>query len=34
MVRFKGFKGFCRAIGLSVFCHNLTVMARQDLALE
>jgi IS5 family transposase len=33
-VRFKGFNGFCRAVGLSVFCHNLTVMARQDLALE
>jgi IS5 family transposase len=33
-VHFKGFKGFCRGIGQSVFCHNLTVMARQDILLE
>jgi len=33
-VRFKGFKGFCREVALSVFCHNLTVMARQDLSPE
>lgn len=33
-IRFKGFKGFCRGVGLSVFCHNLLVMARQDLATE
>ena len=31
-VYYKGFKGFCRAVGLSVFCHNLLVMARQDLS--
>jgi hypothetical protein len=33
-VVFKGFKGFCRGIGLSVFCHNLLVMARKELAPE
>ena len=33
-IRFKGFKGFCRGVGLSVFCHNLLVMARRDLATE
>jgi IS5 family transposase len=27
---FKGFKGFCRAIGSAVFCHNLIVIARQE----
>ena len=26
---FRGFKGFCRAIGCAVFCHNLIVMSRQ-----
>ena len=31
-VNYKGFKGFCRGVGLSVFCHNLLVMARQDLS--
>jgi IS5 family transposase len=27
---FKGFKGFCRAVGSAVFCHNLVVIARQE----
>ena len=27
---FRGFKGFCRAIGSAVFCHNLVVMARRE----
>lgn len=31
-IRFKGFKGFCRGVGLAVFCHNLLTMTRQDLA--
>jgi IS5 family transposase len=31
-VYFKGFKGFCRGVGLSVFCHNLLVMARKELS--
>ena len=33
-IRFKGFKGFCRGVGLSVFCHNLLTMARRDLSSE
>lgn len=33
-VRFKGFKGFCREVGLSIFCHNLKTMARKDLLAE
>jgi IS5 family transposase len=31
-VLFKGFNGFCRSVGLSVFCHNLLVMARKELS--
>jgi IS5 family transposase len=31
-VLFKGFKGFCRGVGLSIFCHNLLVMARKELS--
>jgi IS5 family transposase len=31
-VLFKGFRGFCRGVGLSVFCHNLLVMARSELS--
>ena len=27
---FRGFKGFCRAVGSAVFCHNLIVMARKE----
>jgi len=27
---FKGFKGFARAVGLGVFCHNLIVLADQE----
>jgi hypothetical protein len=26
---FKGFKGYARGIGLSIFAHNLLVLARQ-----
>jgi len=33
-IRFKGFKGFCRGVGLSVFCHHLLTMARKDLSPE
>jgi len=33
-IYFKGFKGFCRGVGLSVFCHNLLVMARLELSSE
>ena len=29
---FRGFKGFCRAIGSAVFCHNLIVMTRPPAA--
>jgi IS5 family transposase len=25
---FRGFKGFCRAVGSAVFCHNVVVMAK------
>jgi IS5 family transposase len=28
---FKGFKGFARTVGLSVFCHNLIVLADHEL---
>ena len=31
-VLFKGFKGFCRGVGAAIFCHNILVMARRDLA--
>jgi len=27
---FRGFKGFARAVGLGVFCHNLIVLADQE----
>ena len=33
-VLFKGFKGFCRGVGAAIFCHNILVMARRDLAEE
>jgi IS5 family transposase len=26
---FRGFKGFCRAVGSAIFCHNLVTMALQ-----
>ena len=26
---FRGFKGFCRAVGSAIFCHNLVAMATQ-----
>jgi len=31
---FKGFRGFCQGVGSAIFCHNLLVMARLDLASE
>ena len=26
---FRGFKGFCRAVGSAIFCHNLVSMAKE-----
>jgi hypothetical protein len=27
---FRGFKGFCQAVGSAIFCHNLTVMTAKQ----